>query len=581
MCKEIDCLDLETTSLEVMAPDARITVVGLKKDSSLLAEQVSDFNLLQVRKVLEDPNRFVFIHNAKFDLSFLLKCMPDMQINATILDTEVLARLEYNDHLKYSLDECAKRIGLSKSDAVDLYIKKNGLWEWIKFPGKKNRKKNKFYGLVPMEILLPYAEKDVEVCHSIGMHSLSHLREEDGSLLPIVKIEAETTKSLLEVERKGVLCDRAYCEEASKYESKCIEDIEAHFLANTGKKFLDSAKYLGPILKERGVDIGKTEKGQDSVDKSVLEKSVDTVGKLILEHRDHTKRLGTYFTNFTYLSRFDSRIHPNYKQTGARTLRMSCTDPNMQNLSSEEDPTEELIDESFYPIRRAFIPDPGYIWVSMDFKAQEYRLLADLAQEKALIRKILAGEDVHEATAQLLGISRKQAKTLNFALLYGVGKVKLADNLKCSVLEAVNLKRKYFDALPKIENLIKQVTYKAKTKKFIQNRWGAIYRFPNPDFAYKAPNALIQGGCAIITKVALNNVSSYLKDKKSFVTTIVHDEINYCIHRSELDIIPELKKLMEAAYNPISLPMEVSIEWSDRSWHDLKEWGVFQDGSKL
>jgi len=290
--------------------------------------------------------------------------------------------------------------------------------------------------------------------------------------------------------------------------------------------------------------------------------------KVILEHRDAHKRKKTYFENFLFFADSQNVLHGNLNQAGTATGRFSANDPNMQNLTKEDEDEAPSEAEMAFPVRRAFIPRPGFCFFMPDFKQMEYRLLLDYANEKEIIRQVMAGVDVHQATANLVGISRKEAKTFNFAFVYGAGVAKLAAQLKRTLEETKRLKYRISDTLPQTSKLIRNVMDSTAQRGFLTNWFGRRYIFPDPKFSYKGPNYLIQGGCADIVKIGMNRCDDFLKNYKSQMVLNVHDEVVFEMHESELHLCEELCRILSSAYPYKFLPMEVDASHSWKSLHD-------------
>jgi len=181
----------------------------------------------------------------------------------------------------------------------------------------------------------------------------------------------------------------------------------------------------------------------------------------------------------------------------------------------------------------------------------------------------MGGADVHQATADLVGITRKLAKTLNFAVLYGSGADKMAAMLGISVSEARRLKAHYFANLPYVERFIFQVRNVGRSRGYVRNWYGRHCHIARPDWAYILPNHLIQGGCADVVKIAMNRCDDFLLEKKARSRMIlqVHDEILFEVHKNEIDLVPELQKIMEDVYpGRNGMRLEGSVEWSAKSW---------------
>jgi DNA polymerase-1 len=262
-------------------------------------------------------------------------------------------------------------------------------------------------------------------------------------------------------------------------------------------------------------------------------------------------------------------------------------------------------------VRKAFVPRKDFCFVMVDFEQMEYRLMLDYADETDLIAKVLGGLDIHQATADMMSVvspvSRDEAKTLNFMLLYGGGVAKLCmalykpqsseDDLKaiyglkfmkdkmaawiaqtlrlpvkqvCHDIEELRkaraLRELYFAQLPNVQKFIKNVQKVAENRKHIFTWDGALLHYADDSFAYKAPNGLIQGGCARIVKRAMVELHKFLKDKKSRMLVQIHDELLFEVHKSELSIVPELTRIMSNVYPPKKLAMACSNDHSWKSW---------------
>lgn len=520
--------------------------------------------------LFSDSGRTWFLHNAKFDLANLDKA--GVQLGGTIHCTQALARIEYNEHLSYSLDSCGERIGKPKDNAVEAYIQKQGLWRWVQLPGKKKREKDKDFTRVPLEIIGPYAERDASITMSLGVHqktTLGIIAQSTPmglpSILQVAENEKRLTKTLFEMEKVGITIDPSYCEEAAQFEESRYQEAARDFEQLSAIAFVDSGKSLSRAFEKVGEAYPRTEKGNPSFTDDVLESFTSPLARLVQTHRDAHRKANTYYRNFLFYADETNTIHPNIRQGGTATGRLSYSDPNLQNLNKEEDSTQPFL------VRRAFVPRPNHFFCMIDYDQMEYRLMLDYAGEMSLISKVLAGLDVHEATAKMMGTDRTKAKMLNFMLLYGGGVLKLAKALGISESEARTLREDYFSALPAIRRLIRQIMNAAEKRGYIFNWMGRRYAFPNSSFAYKAPNYLIQGGCADIVKAAMNLLAEYLNGKKSRMLVQIHDEILFEIHDTEARIVPDLKAIMESVYPHRHIPLTCGVEHSFKSWADKVE----------
>jgi DNA polymerase-1 len=501
-------------------------------------------------------------HNAKFDLHFMNKA--GVKPIGPVVCTEVMACIFNNNH-KYSggygLDACAKRwLNEAKDDRVKQWMDDNNAFT-MGFTPDGRSDKHYFFNLVPFEIISEYAMMDVELTFKLYNFLKKNMYENQAHAT-----EIKLTNVLFEMERRGVLIDRSYCEAAKKFELDRAAHTETVLKALCGGEFTDSAKFLAPLLEARGFKLPTTEKGNAQVTDEVLSQFPgDQLSRTLLEYRDATKRASTYFGNYLALADNDDVIHPNFRQTGTVTGRMSCFNPNLQNLSAD--------DGSVYPIRKAFIPRPGFVFVSIDYAQMEFRLMLEYANQTDLIDKIKAGFDPHDATAELTGLSRKSAKTLNFGLLYGMGIAKLAKAIGVTDNEAREFKYKYFGALPGVKRFIRAASDSQAARGFTFNWAGRRYYLDAPKWSYKAANSIIQGGCADICKLAMVQLSDFLSGGTfdSRMVLQVHDEILFEIAPNELHIIPTLEKIMSSAYEARNMPLACSISYSLKNFNEMIE----------
>lgn len=519
-----------------------------------------------------------FLMNAPFDMAALAVGTGE-ELAGDVHDIQVLARLENNTHMKYRLEDIAAREGLFKDETVEKYIKEHKLYTMKKVPGKKKRVRFPHFDMVPDEIMHPYARKDASITRSLGLTLLGKIQKMDEQLLPhhrplmeVVELESKVTKVVYDMIRTGIRLDKAYVEAAAAHYTTVIEKAEDQWKVMTGNQFVDSFKALSAAFTPLGFAGGVTEKGQPSYTDKILAKIPHPMARLVETHRDATKRNSTFFLSFLEFLGSDGKIHPNFRQAGTRTGRMSCAGPNLQQLSADEEDENDLSDDEIFQVRKAFIPEPGSVLVSIDYKQQEYWLLADMAGEMGLIEQIAAGVDVHDATAKMLGVSRKKAKTLNFGILYGMGVKKLAAALGVKVAEAYDLRDLYFSKLPRIKAFVRMCTQTAEKRKWVKAWSGRVFKFDDPRFAYKACNAVIQGGSADITKRAMVACHEFLKDKKSKLILAIHDELIFNVTKDELWIIPTLKRLMIEAYPYRHLPMGCSVAIGENNLHDLVDY---------
>lgn len=541
-------------------------------------------HLEDLKVLFEDPTLTWYAHNAKFDLHMLSQ--EGLEITGYVWCTKAQGRVVYNEHLKYDLATSLKRIELAKDDAVEKYIKDKGLWEWVSIPGKKARKKNLFYSKVPADIIVPYGLKDATGTYALGIYQEQEIDrlacavpEGLPTMRDVASNERRLTRTVFRMERLGVKIDQPYCVRAARYEADRAAKAIETFKEATGKDFVNSAKALESVFESDRERWKFTDKRNTRFDSDTLKTFENPVARCILEYRD-AKSKSDFYNGFLYHADSNGIIHPTFNPDGAGHGRFSSSDPNLQNLTSEEgEENKEFL------VRRAIVPRPDYIFILPDYESMEYKFMLDLVCKFSgellpLAKAVKEGQDVHQATAdiakQLTGIeiSRKDAKMTNFLTIYGGGDKKLAVSLKIPFSEARKIREAVRSACPELYEFIDDVTLTATVRKYIRNWLGRHCYFPNKKYCYRATNSLVAGGCADVMKVAMNNTDDFLVGEKlkSRLCLTIHDELVLEVHKTELGIVPnKVKYFMETAYPAEYVPLTTSLEWSDKSLADKRK----------
>lgn len=531
--------------------------------------------LPRLSPILENPDSIFFLHNAKFDLMMLSK--EELEVLGTVHCTQVAERLIKNNLLggkPYSLDACAKRRGLEKDSSVDAYIKKHKLTSKVKIPGKDKLMERKHFDKVPFDVIAPYATQDAVITRIIGFKQLQEIQELDATaprtappLSQVLANEYPLTKVCYRMEREGIHIDKRYAQKALEFTLNEVHRFKMEFSVLTGVQYENSAAAIKKAFDAVGIELPLTQKGNICTNKQVLDELDNPIADKIREIRGAEKLASTYYSSFLYFADSRDLIHANIRQGGTETGRFSYSDPNLQNLPKEDEPEDR--DKPFI-VRKSFTPiDEDYCFVPIDYKQQEFRLMLDYAGEKELIDAVMAGADVHTATAELLGISRKFAKTINFGLIYGMGTPKLARSLGIPLKDAYELKAGYFSKLPRVQKFIRDVMHTGESRGYIWNWFGFRNHISSPEYAYILPNHLIQGGCASVIRIAMVRIDAYMRANKlrSRMLAQVHDELLFQMHRQELRHIPVFKDIMEGVYSTRNgLKLECSVEHSYKSW---------------
>jgi DNA polymerase-1 len=540
--------------------------------------------------------------NAKFDLRRI--AIEGVVLNGEVYDVLLMDRIRYNRNFSYSLDAVLKRMGLSKNDEVGLWIKDNKAYTSYAVDGKKTKERDLHYDRVPFHIMFRYGLDDVELTLKIYEDQCNYFQmPENKEQIDLVHSNIELVKTVFAMETAGIQLSIPYCKEMLEREIIGVATKADLIEQMTQRKFKAGPKWLAEVLREQGVTLEISDKGNPILDKNALNGISNAVAHYVLEMRDHEKRAGTYQALLRFADKHGV-LHTNYRLNGTDTLRFSSNDPNLQNIEAckKGDP---------YTVRSAFVPREGAFLVSIDYRAMEYRLVADIAGEHGWIEAISSGTDPHQWVADLMGTDRKSAKTLNFMLLYGGGLAKLALSLfecktneetlkaicmvhiykskrvKPAELALVNsvpmdilhheieqltkadkLKKLYFESLPKVADLTKKIMEVGVERGYVRNAFGMRYFVDQPQFAYKLPNHLIQGTGACVIRGAMNKLAFFLDGTKSRMLLQIHDELLLEIDKADLHLVPEIRRIMEDEYRPINgMKLECDVEVSETSWN--------------
>lgn len=364
-----------------------------------------------------------------------------------------------------------------------------------------------------------------------------------------------------------------------------IERLEKEIIELAGIDFnVNSPKQLGEILFEKmGIPGGKKTKTGYSTAADILEKLAPDypfVAK-ILEYRGLSKLKSTYVDGMDQFILSDSRIHCKFNQTVTATGRISCSEPNLQNIPIKT--------EQGRLIRKCFVPEDGYIFVDADYSQIELRIMAHMSGDEKLIDAYKNAKDIHRITAsevfsvpfeEVTDLQRRNAKAVNFGIIYGISSFGLSQGLSISRKEAQDFINNYFVKFPGVKAYLDNLVEGAKEKGYITtlfDRRRPIPELKSSNFMQRqfgervAMNAPIQGTAADIMKIAMINVYKRLRDEglKSKLIIQVHDELLIETLESEKDIVYKiLEDEMENACR-LSVKMEIDIH-SGNSWYEAK-----------
>ena len=389
-------------------------------------------------------------------------------------------------------------------------------------------------------------------------------------------IEIPLLYALYDMEMEGIRVDADGLKTYGEKLLVGIEALEKEIYEEAGHSFnINSPKQLGEILfGEMGLPGGKKTKTGYSTSASVLEKlepEYPFVGK-ILEYRQLTKLKSTYADGLVPYIADDGRIHGKFHQTITATGRISSTEPNLQNIPVRMPLGRE--------IRKVFVPRDGFVFVDADYSQIELRLLAHLSNDRNLIDAYKEAKDIHATTASLVFKTpleqvtkeqRRNAKAVNFGIVYGISSFGLSQGLSISRKEAEQYINDYFESYPGIKNYLEHSVEDAKEKGYSVTMFGR--RRPIPElhagnfmqrqFGERvAMNAPIQGAAADIMKIAMIHVARELKEKnlQSRIVLQIHDELLIETKEDEVETVKELlvRNMSEAV--KLQIPLEVEVE---------------------
>ena len=373
------------------------------------------------------------------------------------------------------------------------------------------------------------------------------------------EVELPLAEVLSEMQQAGVRVDVEMLKRAEEQLSKELATLEQGIYAAAGVTFnVNSPKQVGEVLFDQlklDAKAKKSKTGQYSTSEEVLLglKGKHEVVGMILEYRELKKLISTYIAALpTYINLETGKIHTTYNQTVTATGRLSSSNPNLQNLP--------IRSERGQLIREAVIPDDGCVFLSADYSQIELRLMAHFSQDPHLVEAFRSGKDVHAATAakifnvpleQVTKEQRRQAKTANFGIIYGISAFGLAQQLDCSRSEAKALIDGYFAAFPGVIDYIDRQKELARQQGYAITLFGRKRYLPDilshnatvRSFAERnAVNSPIQGTAADIIKMAMVTIHRRLKEEglRAQMIMQVHDELNFNVPQCEVERVRDI-----------------------------------------
>ena len=518
--------------------------------------------LERLKPLLEDEAILKIGHNLKYDW--------------VVFARRGITLAPYDDTLVMSFNLDA---GGLNSHALDDLAKKHLDHECISFKSLCGTgQKQITFDKVPVERATEYAAEDADVALRLWHRFRPRLAFEK-----VTRVYELVDRPMVSViggmEQSGVRIDRAVLSELSAAFNTQIADLEARIHAEADGPFtIGSPQQLGEILFGRmGLSGGRKGKsGTWSTDQNELERLEREgvpIARLVLEWRQLTKLKSTYTDALQeQVNKTTGRVHTSYSLSGAQTGRLASTDPNLMNIP--------IRTEIGRRIRDAFIADPGFVMMAADYSQIELRLAAHMCDVPELKAAFAAGEDIHNRTAQeLFGAvdrdTRARAKTINFAILYGISRWGLAQRLETTPEEAQSIIDRYFERFPGIRAYIGETLTHARESGFTTTLFGRKTHFPRlrsniqherQGAERAAINAPIQGTAADIIKRAMARMGPALAaeglgDVRMLMQ--VHDELVFEVPEDDVDRARDVvRRVMESAAEPavkLSVPLGVEV----------------------
>ncbi|MEE1057750.1 MAG: DNA polymerase I [Treponema sp.] len=530
--------------------------------------------LEQIARLFNNPQVTVILHNGKFDYKVLRNNgikINNNKVSCKLVDTMIAEWLLNSDKTgknSYSLEYLAEtKLGLKGIEYEDLVPK------------------GQTFADLPVEKAYPYAAEDADFTFQLWQKLEPQLKSQNLYEL-FTSTEMRLMPLLAEMEIQGIHLDSQTLYDYNKELTIGIEDIQNKIYSTVGHAFnIASPKQLQEVLfTERGLKPTKKTKTGYSTDTSVLEELAlyDPVPKMILEYRELAKLQSTYVETLPSMCDKNERIHTDFIQTGTATGRLSCREPNLQNIP--------VRNEAGRKIRSAFTATPGTILISADYSQIELVVLAHLSQDKNMCNAFISGTDVHKATAALIfGVPqeevtpqmRRTAKTINFGVIYGMSAFRLANDLGISRTQAAEFIENYFKTYSSVNDFINSTIQKTEETGFVQTIFGRKRHIANINSKNKleksgaermAVNTPVQGSAADIVKKAMLDVSKALEEENTQAKLIlqVHDELLVECPDNPQTIEKTISIIKEKMENAVKLnvPLKVSIEYG-------KNWGEF------
>ncbi len=535
-----------------------------------------------LQKQVATPMQRKIMHNAQYDLGWLLA--EGVEVQGEVVDTMVVAAIVDENRLSYSLDNLAKEYcGMRKDEKLLRAAAK----DWAVDPKKD-------MWMLPATYVGAYAEQDARA--TLALWRALQKEVENQQLRAIFEIEQPLTDILVKMRARGVCVDLDKAEQSRIKLRKRVTELKAYIKDKSGVDVEPwAAASVQKVFDSLNLTYERTESGQPSFTKMFLNSHPHDVPKAIVQLREMDKADSTFIDSILQHS-VNGRIHCEFHQLrsddgGTVTGRMSCSGPNLQQIPARDPVVKKLI-------RGIFVPEDGTRWGSFDYSSQEPRLLVHYCailpdgmrhpMIDDMVAEFHAGNaDLHQMTADIVGVKRKQAKTINLGIMYGMGVGKMADQLGISQDEAKKLLETYHEKVPFVRGIADLASKQAEMNGKVRTVGGRVCRFPlwesrsfgytkplphaeavkeygpgiRRAFTYKALNKLIQGSAADQTKKAMVDCM-----REGLLPMLqVHDELCFNVESDE-----QASRIAEVMENGIQLMVPSKVDQDlQTNWGDV------------
>ena len=564
------CFDTETTSTVALEAELVGISLSVKENEAFYIPMPADREKTEKRlsilkELFENEESEKVGQNMKYDITILANY--GLEVKGPLFDT-MIAHYVLQPELYHGMDYLAEIYLGYETIKIEELIGEKGR-------GQKNMRD------IPPTLVCDYACEDADVTLKLKNILKEELKKENVEEL-FYNIEMPLVPVLAYMERNGARIDTASLKETSTLFGKRLDEIESEIYSLAGESFnIASPKQVGDILfgKLKIVDKPKkTKTGQFVTSEDVLAQLQNRhpIVKNILQYRGLKKLLSTYVDALpTLVNPRTGKIHTSYNQTVTATGRLSSSNPNLQNIP--------IRDEDGKEVRKAFVPDTGCQFLSVDYSQIELRIMAHLSGDKNMIEDFRSGYDIHAATAakvykkpieEVTKDERRKAKVANFGIIYGISVFGLAERMNVDRREAKELIENYFATYSGVQQYIEKCKQEAKANGYVETIFHRKRYLPDINshnavvrgYAERnAVNAPIQGSAADIIKVAMINIYRRMKAENMQSTMIlqVHDELNFNIVHQEKERMQAL--VLEEMQNAfaMSVPLVAEYGWGN------------------